>query len=332
MRRTGESKAPTLTPQSRGSALGSVGFWSALVVLITNDHWLKGSGLLPGWLTGKLSDFTGLFVAPVLLATLLRARRTATILACLAVVATPFSLIKVVPPFARAVERVTHVIALDWRLWSDPTDLLALVVLPLAWAALRAQTPTNSGRMPRWWVERLGGVAAALVCVATSAYDRHLTTAVAIVNVTHDSVPLQVFRPSQPLDCEAAVVDPRAFLSANDFSFEACHELEPFEAVALDVDWSGEGPDGQPHTPPPDAARICDAVLLRAEGLDDTIVFWNDVPQAELVEVAGPPKDEAHLVYLERVGERLVVARPDVATAWAAGFRLPSARCNGGAP
>jgi hypothetical protein len=40
----------------------------ALVVLALNDHLLKGAGLLPGAVTGKLSDLAGMLVAPVLLA------------------------------------------------------------------------------------------------------------------------------------------------------------------------------------------------------------------------------------------------------------------------
>ena len=38
----------------------------AMVVLALNDHWLKGAGLLPGALTGKLSDFAGLLFFPLL--------------------------------------------------------------------------------------------------------------------------------------------------------------------------------------------------------------------------------------------------------------------------
>ena len=45
---------------------------AAVLVLTLNDHVLKGSGLLPGWLTGKLSDFAGLFFFPLLLAALAR--------------------------------------------------------------------------------------------------------------------------------------------------------------------------------------------------------------------------------------------------------------------
>ena len=47
-------------------ALGT--FAGALVVLLANDWLFKGHGILPNWLTGKLSDFAGLIVAPVSLA------------------------------------------------------------------------------------------------------------------------------------------------------------------------------------------------------------------------------------------------------------------------
>jgi hypothetical protein len=32
-------------------------WWGALALLLVNDNLLKGSGLAPAWLTGKLSDF-----------------------------------------------------------------------------------------------------------------------------------------------------------------------------------------------------------------------------------------------------------------------------------
>lgn len=43
---------------------------AAMVLVALNDHVLKGAGLLPGWLTGKLSDFAGLYFAPLLVAEL----------------------------------------------------------------------------------------------------------------------------------------------------------------------------------------------------------------------------------------------------------------------
>jgi hypothetical protein len=44
--------------------------WTAFVLLLLNDHVLKGSGLLPGDVTGKLSDFAWLIVAPAFAAAL----------------------------------------------------------------------------------------------------------------------------------------------------------------------------------------------------------------------------------------------------------------------
>ena len=40
---------------------------AALLLLLVNDHLLKGSGLLPGWVTGKLSDVACLILLPVAL-------------------------------------------------------------------------------------------------------------------------------------------------------------------------------------------------------------------------------------------------------------------------
>src|SRR5262245_59903430 len=45
---------------------------AAVGLLTLNDHVLKGSGLLPGAVTGKISDFAGLFFFPLLLAAIAR--------------------------------------------------------------------------------------------------------------------------------------------------------------------------------------------------------------------------------------------------------------------
>lgn len=48
----------------------------ALVVLALNDHVLKGSGLVPNVVSGKLSDFAGLFYFPLLVVTLVNLTST----------------------------------------------------------------------------------------------------------------------------------------------------------------------------------------------------------------------------------------------------------------
>ena len=81
-------------------ALATPLFATALLVLALNDHVLKGAGLLPGWLTGKLSDFAGLIVAPVVLAVLLRTRRRVGFAICLAAAVFFLGALQVSPAFS----------------------------------------------------------------------------------------------------------------------------------------------------------------------------------------------------------------------------------------
>jgi hypothetical protein len=150
---------------------------AAVLVLAVNDHLLKGSGILPGWLTGKLSDFAGLFFFPVLLAAIVRgALRLAgprelpvRVLAAATTLATGvvFTLLKVHAPFNAWVTGVWGVNA------KDVTDLLALPVLPLSAAfmlrgsgleAPRGALPSPARRV----LDLAAVVAAALASVATS--------------------------------------------------------------------------------------------------------------------------------------------------------------------
>ena len=54
--------------------LGHPAWWGALALLLINDNLFKGRGVVPGWLTGKLSDFAFLIVAPVLFAAMIPRR------------------------------------------------------------------------------------------------------------------------------------------------------------------------------------------------------------------------------------------------------------------
>jgi len=120
---------------------------AAMALVALNDHVLKGSGLLPGWLTGKLSDFAGLYFAPLLVAELwtlarptpeaeMLVRRVAWTALGFGVL---FAAIKTSPPADRLYEAV--IAALLRRPTSntvDPTDLIALVMLGVAvWDARR---------------------------------------------------------------------------------------------------------------------------------------------------------------------------------------------------
>ncbi|MFO0615580.1 MAG: hypothetical protein U0414_23505 [Polyangiaceae bacterium] len=134
-------------------ALARPAWGVALGVLVLNDHMLKGAGILPGWLTGKLSDFAGLFVAGVLLAALTVARTPRRVAIAQVVVGAGFTAFKLVPVLSVAAEGVFALVGLSWRVVADPTDLLALPVLALAYvhtvrAGTSPATPAR-GREPR---------------------------------------------------------------------------------------------------------------------------------------------------------------------------------------
>jgi len=126
----------------------------ALALLAINDHLLKGSGLLPGWLTGKLSDLAGLFFFPLLLTAIcdvvlfgwnVIARRTLfdaslrrwKLAAAASLTGALFVAIKLSPAVAdRYLWLVDHIDLIDLlrpgRIAQDPTDLIALPVLAVA--------------------------------------------------------------------------------------------------------------------------------------------------------------------------------------------------------
>lgn len=119
----------------------------ALALLVVNDWALKPS-TAPRWLTGKLSDVAGLAVFPlivtasldVVLAGVARLgarvdftlRRWKLAVACVAT-AGGFAAMKLSPAIARLVADALSATVIDSRVVPDPTDLLALPAVALAW-------------------------------------------------------------------------------------------------------------------------------------------------------------------------------------------------------
>src|SRR5690606_38370957 len=134
----------------------------ALLVLVANDTWLKGAGVLPGWLTGKLSDVAGLVVAPVTLALVFGRGRPRLRLSAFALTALGCSLINVSPWCSERFIALLSMIGVSWTVWSDITDLVTLIILPLSWSTSEAQLQ----RGLRFGM-RLIAIPAALACVAS---------------------------------------------------------------------------------------------------------------------------------------------------------------------
>ena len=109
---------------------------TCLVVWILNDRWLKH--VSPGVVTGKLSDLTGLVVFAGLVALvaglILPIQNPRTLgIAAWVTTAVGFTAVKTVPVANHtAVALLDHLVGVA-KIALDPTDLVALVALPLAW-------------------------------------------------------------------------------------------------------------------------------------------------------------------------------------------------------
>ncbi|GAT69025.1 hypothetical protein PS9374_04691 [Planomonospora sphaerica] len=115
---------------------------TATFLLLVNDHLLKA--LWPGPITGKLSDFAGLMVAPPLLA-LARVPPPAA----LAVTGLGFVLVKTTQTGADLASQAWTLLAGPSLVLADPTDLIALPALAAAWAVHRRSRTEHAVRQAR---------------------------------------------------------------------------------------------------------------------------------------------------------------------------------------
>ena len=169
---------PAVSPERRGTALLDPRFLVAVVVLVVNDYWAKG--VFGNVVTGKLSDFAGLIVFPVVIATIAQgilgsvAQITKRILSRIRLFAVGASgmvlaVIKLSPEAAGIVEDVLGFITRHpHQIIVDPTDLIGLFALGPAWLILGNPRPFSSWRWRRF--ARAGAFTFALVaCLGSSS-------------------------------------------------------------------------------------------------------------------------------------------------------------------
>ena len=128
---------------------------AAIVVVLLNDHWWRR--VVPSWFTGKVGDFAWLIFAPFLLALLLawlvpKREKLVGHIAIMGVGLT-FGLAKTIPAFHTLTIGVLEFLT-GWPniLRIDPTDLIALPALLLAWW-IWERSAARSIRLPdRGWV------------------------------------------------------------------------------------------------------------------------------------------------------------------------------------
>ena len=257
-----------------------------LALLAVNDHLLKGSGLLPGMITGKLSDFAGLFVAPALFAFVIRANHRSAWLAGHFAVGLVFAALQLSPGFAALWSSVFASVGLGWTTTMDPTDLVALAALvgsyrfwtPLAMAGAQAQARLATSLARPWrraavLTSAAGGLS---VSVATSPppeigefySDFSAQTFVHNASDTSLGILLRPLREEVQIDCGEVALDPGGLLPDSAFATAARWELPPRTSINVWTEWT---------------ERECYAVWVSGDTFAPFIMFWDSSLPSRLI-------------------------------------------------
>jgi hypothetical protein len=316
-------------------------FWTALALLLVNDHVLKQAHVLPGAITGKLSDFAGLLVAPVLIVALFRVRGRAGRMAVFAVVAGAFTAIKLSRSAADVLETITAYTPVPWKIWCDPTDLVALSVLPLAWwLTEREPKPGASARVRLFACLRVAGlVLGVFACAATSVSTERYRGTAFLFNGTMRTQTLRLYRLQSPLDCSRSLEAPADWPGRAAFALQSCPSLAPGNILPLDQGWKDLGAWSDLGTFSVDSdfdagiiGPTCDAVLLQADGLEPVVITWNGVSAIQFsgAEMFGDNANDPHGLVLERAGDRLFIQGTSLLRVLPAGFDVVLTDCPNG--
>ncbi len=308
-------------------------FLLALVLLVINDQFLKGAHLLPGWITGKLSDVAGLVVAPIVLAVLVRARSRHAQQAAHLLVGVAFALTELSQSSADLLAHALRTIGIARAtLVADPSDLWALAVLPLPYALLRAGRTPVSRAAPR-----VSLALALLACIASpQPRPPSWSTIAYLVNSTSAPVDVRIAWTAARPDCAALstalppgltlsrIVDPAIFGDAITFHLDPGATVPIDEAAARaavgPARFSATSDGGRRdastfRSPSPATFPACQLVLLRAEGATDRIVLVSSgAPFSVGTQVSDPPSPERAVQLREASG----------ASSWLIGAGLPN--------
>ena len=124
--------------------------WLSIALLLVNDHILKV--IYPSWITGKLSDFAGLFFFPFIVATGLSFLLSRYHVPSLRVGQIAFGLVGIwfillkTTPLVNGLSTslASRLIGYPPQYVIDPSDLIALSAMLPAWIIWRRQSPTKT--------------------------------------------------------------------------------------------------------------------------------------------------------------------------------------------
>ncbi|MDH5671728.1 MAG: hypothetical protein OEZ06_06235 [Myxococcales bacterium] len=285
-------------------------WWAALIGLLLNDHVLKGAGLLPALLTGKLSDVLGLIVLPPLLCLAFDARRAWSRPAALALSGGALALVNLWPVAAAQLELLYAALGLSARVVCDAKDLLALPSLLLA-APLCRPAFARTGRRLRPIFERVGVGLAACACLATSLFDSKGDEDDAapnhgprLENAGEQALIVMVASTNGAGGCRLYRDDRVGILSEHAFGTRRELIVDSGERVALST---GVGADGEGE-----GGRCGAAWLVLPDG-DERLIFWRDLDE---IDSFVPETDR------RRLDRRVVVEGEPGAFKWTIGDDL----------
>ena len=298
-------------------ALAHPFWWCAVVLLIANDHLFKGADVLPLALTGKLSDFAGLMVAPTVLAALLGVNRRWGWTGAHVLTGAGFAAINLFPAAAATLEGIMAQTPFPWWITVDPADLIALPMLALSWSVLGAWARRPLALRPLLW--RVGVSLGAVASLATSPPPGPLCeddmeclpcwetgecddpawaeqSFSAVFSLQNQGSAPQVFRvralrETVELDCATVASDPSAFLRPSHFAPANVWVVDPRRGLPL---------------PAPDASGVgeaaCRALFVDGPGMPRTLVFWNvaEFPARRITDAEGnaDARERARMIFL----------------------------------
>jgi hypothetical protein len=228
-------------------------------------------------------------VAPPLALVVLPRRLSGRRALALFAVSAIFAAAKVSPAISHLVERMVGAIGVTWKLWTDPTDLVALVVLPVCWH-LMSKPPANGGVRSSWAdrLQRVGVVVGGVLCMATSA-SPHTIPQPFIINTTPSTQQIQARWAFKNFGCSLPLSQIAAAAAVGDFSQPLALQLDASAFAALDVPpRSGVSPIGHCSndavTPDPARGPIpgpCSIVVLELPGVAPSLARVNGASLAD---------------------------------------------------
>ncbi|MBM4342628.1 MAG: hypothetical protein FJ100_04545 [Deltaproteobacteria bacterium] len=286
------------------SAVRSPWWWLALAVLVLNDHVWKSGGVLPGAVTGKLSDIAGLVVTPAAVALLLRLRGTQGVGLAHALVGVWFAAINLSDGFAGAWSRGFAAVGVPWHGVVDAPDLWTLPALALSWWL---HLPRRAAALPAYPVRwRVAGLVAAWpALVATEGQPppnirvppvtsfASFNAALAIGNPGSKAVQLRIrpLRKGVLVDCAMVKNNPSAWLSRRLFGQAALWEVPPGANVNF--------------TDSVAPATGCSLWLVDGNTMPMTLLLWDNTEfPAQFIagnvgQQVGPASDSARVLRLQ---------------------------------